>query len=99
MAWKNFTLKELADHLNLDYKEVSEKHRLISVIKKRRQELKYTQEDLARVLNISQSRIAKIESGLGTKNVSFDLLFRILTALGFECKVVLAKPKSRFRVA
>ena len=69
------------------------------MIKKRRQELAYTQAELAKLLNISQSRIAKIESGLSTKNISFDLLFRILTALGFEFKVVLGKSKSTIRAA
>ena len=34
-------------------------------------------------MGITQSRIAQIESGVGTAKVTFDILFGILDALGF----------------
>jgi transcriptional regulator with XRE-family HTH domain len=39
----------------------------------------------------SQSYIAKVERGIGTKNVSFDMLFSLLAALGYKCKITTNK--------
>ena len=49
-------------------------------LKERRQRQRVTQQDLARVLGSSQSRVAKMEAGDPT--VSLDLLLRALFALG-----------------
>ena len=91
MPWKEMSLEELADTLGIDYQEVQEKHKLINKIKKARKDLDLTQTELAELVGVSQSRIARIEGGVGTKNMSFDLLFRILSALGYECKVTTRK--------
>ncbi len=53
---------------------------LSSAVKKHRLEAKLTQEEAARILHSSQSRIAKIEAGDTT--VSLDLLIRSLFGLG-----------------
>jgi transcriptional regulator with XRE-family HTH domain len=87
MAWKEVSLAELADDLGLDYREVKEKHKLITRIKKIRKDRGLSQSELADMVGLSQSRIARIEGGVGTKNMSFDLLFRVLSALGYECRV------------
>jgi len=91
MAWDDVSLKDLAEELGLDYQEVVEKHKLISKIKKERVSLGLTQAELAQRVGLSQSRIARIEGGVGTKNMSFDLLFRVLTSLGYQCRVVARK--------
>lgn len=87
MAWKEISLEDLAEDLGLDYREVKEKHKLITRIKKVRKNRELSQAELADMVGLSQSRIARIEGGVGTKNMSFDLLFRILSALGYECRV------------
>jgi len=91
MSWKNVSLEELAEDLGLDYREVREKHKLISRIKKIRKDRELSQAELADMVGLSQSRIARIEGGVGTKNMSFDLLFRVLSALGYECRVSVRK--------
>jgi len=40
---------------------------------------------------VSQARIAQIESGIGTAKISFDVLFNILVALGYDYRVVTRK--------
>jgi len=53
---------------------------LATALKRRRVEQGVTQQDLARVVASSQSRIAKMEAG--DTSVSLDLLIRTLLALG-----------------
>jgi len=53
---------------------------LATALKRRRVEKGVTQQDLARVVASSQSRIAKMEAG--DTSVSLDLLIRTLLALG-----------------
>ena len=91
MPWEKISLKKLANQLGLDHDEVIEKHKLISKIKKVRSDLGWNQTELAERVGVSQSRIARIEGGVGTKNMSFDLLFRILAALGYKCTVSMKK--------
>jgi DNA-binding XRE family transcriptional regulator len=56
------------------------KLRLSSSLRRRRQRRKMTQDELARLISSSQSRVAKMESG--DPSVSIDLLIRSLLALG-----------------
>ena len=91
MPWEEKTLEELAENLGIDFQEVQQKHKLISKIKKARKDLSLSQAELAEMVGVSQSRIARIEGGVGTKNMSFDLLFRILATLGFECRISVRK--------
>lgn len=49
-------------------------------LRTRRAHLKLTQQQLAKRLRSSQSRVAKMEAG--DPNVSFDLLFRSLVVIG-----------------
>jgi ribosome-binding protein aMBF1 (putative translation factor) len=53
-------------------------------LQERRRQKKLTQEQLARMLKSSQSRIAKMEAG--DPSVSIDLLVRSLLALGTPSK-------------
>ena len=88
MAWKELSLPELADSLGVSLSEVREKQRLIDQIVKVRRSRRLSQAALAKKLGLSQSRIAQIESGVGTPTISFDVLLSILVTLGYEFKVV-----------
>ena len=59
---------------------VNMKLSLASQVKERRLQLKMTQQQLAKRLGSSQSRVAKMETG--DPSVSLDLLIRSLLALG-----------------
>lgn len=91
MAWKEATVEDLARSLGANVAEVREKQRLVKLIVKTRKEKGLSQAALAEKLGISQARIAQIESGIGTAKVTFDVLFNMLVALGFDYKVVTKK--------
>ncbi len=91
MAWKEVDLEELAKSLGTNLTEVKEKQKLISMIVKIRKAKKLSQAALARKLGISQARVAQIESGIGAAQVTFDILFNILIALGYDYRVVTKK--------
>lgn len=88
MAWKEMTVEELAKSLGANVTEVREKQKLISMIIKIRKAKKLSQAVLAKKLDISQARVAQIESGIGTAQVTFDILFNILVALGYDYRVI-----------
>lgn len=88
MAWKEMTVEELAKSLGANITEVREKQKLISMIIKIRKAKKLSQVALAKKLEVSQARVAQIESGIGTAQVTFDVLFNILVALGYDYRVV-----------
>ena len=93
-GWKVGTAKEF---LNLSPEEsayVELKLALSKILQETRRENELTQEQLARLLKSSQSRVAKME--LGDPSVSLDLLVRSLFALGKSRKNLvrmLAKPE------
>ncbi|MBN8550065.1 MAG: helix-turn-helix domain-containing protein [Deltaproteobacteria bacterium] len=91
MAWKEMTVEELAKSLGANINEIREKQKLISMIVKIRREKKLSQAALAKKLELSQARIAQIESGIGTAQITFDILFNILVALGYDYRVVTSK--------
>jgi transcriptional regulator with XRE-family HTH domain len=91
MAWKEISIEELAKSLGANVTEIREKQRLVGLIVKTRKAKKLFQATLARKLGISQARIAQIESGVGTAKVTFDVLFNILVALGYDYRVVTKK--------
>ena len=59
---------------------------LAALLRKRRDNLGYTQTQVADLIGSSQSRVAKMEAGAPT--VSVDLLIRTLLALGVDRKQV-----------
>lgn len=81
-------MEELAKQLGANIKDIREKQRLIELIVKARKKKKISQAALAKILDVSQARIAQIESGVGTSKVTFDVLFTLLTALGYDYRVV-----------
>ena len=88
MAWKEMSVEELAKSLGANITEVREKQKLIGMIVKIRKSKKLSQAALAKKLGISQARVAQIESGIGTAQITFDVLFRILTTLGYDYRVI-----------
>lgn len=91
MAWKEMTLEEVADSLGVNVAEVREKHKLIQQIIKVRKKAALSQVQLAKKLNVTQGRVAQIESGVGTHRVTFDVLLHILCILGYEFKITSRK--------
>lgn len=80
---KGWKFGSAEDFLNLSPEElvlIEIRLRLSDNLKKQRKRRKLTQTQLARLINSSQSRVAKMESG--DPSVSIDLLIRSLVALG-----------------
>ena len=74
------TLYPLWRQLDEEAAYVELRLRLAGSLRKRRQKEKLTQNELAKRIGSSQSRVAKVESG--DTSVSLDLLIRSLLALG-----------------
>ena len=80
--------EELASNLGVNFAEAREKQKLMKLIEKTRKELKLSQAALAKKVGVTQSRIAQIESGVGTAKVTFDILLQVLSILGFDFKIL-----------
>ncbi len=91
MAWKEMSLNELALSLGVSPAEVREKQKLIRLIVKTRKEKNISQSVLAKKVGVSQSRIAQVETGVGTSKITFDVLLNILTILGYNFTIVSKK--------
>lgn len=91
MPFNKVDINKLASDLGISYSEIKEKQRLIDRIKKLRKEKNLSQAQLAEKIGVSQSRIAQIESGVGTSKISFDVIFHIINELGFNYEVRLKK--------
>jgi ribosome-binding protein aMBF1 (putative translation factor) len=84
---KGWRVGDAADFLSLSPEEaayVELKLRLADRLKERRRQRTLTQNQLARLVKSSQSRVAKMEAGDPT--VTVDLLIRALLALGVSSK-------------
>lgn len=99
MAWKEVSAKQLAQQLGIDYAEVKAKHELINRIKDARESLGLTQQAVAEKVGKSQGYLARIERGVGTKNISFDVLLRILNKLGYNYTIVVKQTSKRRSLA
>ena len=91
MPFKEVKTKTLAKELGLNYEEVKEKQRLIRKIVEIRKVKKMSQAALAKKMKLTQSRIAQIESGVGTAKITFDVLFNVLDSLGYSVKLQVKK--------
>ncbi|MBI4042016.1 MAG: helix-turn-helix transcriptional regulator [Deltaproteobacteria bacterium] len=91
MPWKEMSIEALAKMLKINPVEVREKQKLIRRIVDERNKCELSQEELAKKVGVSQSRIAQIESGIGTAKMSFDVLLNILRILGYEYHIVSKK--------
>jgi len=91
MAFKEIKTKSLAKDLGINLDEVKEKQRLIDKIVEIRKAKKISQAALAKKMGLTQSRIAQIESGVGTAKITFDVLFHVLQSLGYSIKLQVKK--------
>lgn len=79
-GWKVGSTQDFLGLSDEEYAYIELKLALSRSLKERRQEKGLTQEDLAKLMGSSQSRIAKMEAG--DPSVSLDLLVRSLLELG-----------------
>lgn len=89
MPWKKMTVNAIAKSLEVNVEEVHEKQKLIEQIVKARMAKQLSQASLAKKLGTRQSRIAQIESGIGTSEITLDILLNILVKLGFHFKITI----------
>jgi len=87
MGWKETSVEEIAKSLGVNITEVRAKQKLMKLIVKARKEKKISQTELAKKIGGTQSRIAQIESGVGTSKITFDVLLNVLSVLGFDFKI------------
>jgi DNA-binding XRE family transcriptional regulator len=83
-GWKIGDVAEFLDLTNEESAYIEMKLALSEKLRARRARVKMTQEELARLIRSSQSRVAKMEAGDPT--VSIDLLVKSLLALGVSKK-------------
>ncbi len=91
MPWKDIPLSEWASEMGVDMHEIDEKLRLRGLIVKLRKKQKLTQDQLAKNAGVSRSRIAQIENGIRIHKMSFDILLRIVQALGYDYSIATKK--------
>lgn len=83
-GWKIGTTKEFLDLTREEEAYIELRLKLAEGLKQRRVRRRLTQVDLAKAVQSSQSRVAKMEAG--DPSVSLDLLVRSLIALGTSSK-------------
>lgn len=79
-GWKLGSAREFLDLNEQEEAYIDLRLRLADAMKRQRIDRNLTQEDLARAVSSSQSRVAKMEAG--DASVSLDLLVRALLAMG-----------------
>lgn len=79
-GWKVGSVSEFLELNDAEEMLVSMKLSLATHVKSMRQQMKMTQQELAKRIGSSQSRVAKIE--VADKSVSMELFVRSLAALG-----------------
>jgi predicted transcriptional regulator len=94
MPFETVDMHELAAEWGIDYGEILAKQELIRKIIRRRNKLGLTQGQLADLVEVSQPRIAQIETGIKTHKITFDILFKILKALGCSYKITVRANRS-----
>jgi DNA-binding transcriptional regulator YiaG len=83
-GWKFGDAQEFLDLSNEEMSFIEMKLALARSLKERRQRKRLSQAAFARLVNSSQSRVAKMETG--DASVSIDLLIKSLLALGASRK-------------
>ena len=83
-GWKVGSPKDFLELTDEEVAYIEMKLALSKYLKDSRVRKKLTQDQLAKIIHSSQSRIAKMEAG--DPSVSFDLLFKSLLSLGTSPK-------------
>lgn len=79
--------------------EQVEKRKLAAMLKEIREKEHLTQSELALKANVTQSVIARIETGSSKTLPRFDLFNRIVVAAGYEMTILATKKGKRVQVA
>ena len=99
-GWKIGSAREFLDLTDQEEAYIELRLKLADALKRQRISRNLTQEDLARAVSSSQSRIAKMEAG--DASVSLDLLVRSLLAMGAsnsDLAKIIASPHIRQKAA
>lgn len=83
-GWKVGTVEEFLGLNDQEMALIEMKRSLMNAIREVRKKNKVTQVALAKLVETSQSRIAKVEAG--ETGISLDLICRVLLALGYSVK-------------
>lgn len=83
-GWKVGTVSEFLELSEEESAYIEMKLALSEKLRARRRKMRLTQEQLAKLISSSQSRVAKMEAG--DPAVSLDLLVKSLLALGVSTK-------------
>lgn len=83
MPWQRVDLESWSKEIGVDIHELRQKDRLIEQIVIARKELGFTQVQLAKMMGVSQPRIAQIENRVRIGSIKFDVLLQILSGLGY----------------
>ena len=78
--WKEGSVQEFLGLSDVDMALVETKVALTKALRQRRKASRLTQSNVARTMNTSQSRMARIEAG--DPSVSLDLVFKALYTVG-----------------
>src|SRR3989338_2158769 len=95
MSWTEMNIEELAYRLGVDSNEIIEKQSRVKSIIHARKKQGLSQADLAKRLGVTQGRIAQIESGVGTRKLTSDVLLHTLKALGIDFHIVARRRSKR----
>ena len=79
-GWKTGTVQEFLDLSDVENALVEVRVALFEAFQKKRKERNLTQQEAAKLLKTSQSRISKLEKG--DPSVTLDLMIRSLVTLG-----------------
>ena len=91
MPWETIDLETWAKELEININELRQKVQLIDRIVKARKQFSLTQTQLAKLVGVSQPRIAQIENRVKMGKITFDTLLHILDALGHDYKITMKK--------
>ena len=92
-GWKVGTVQEFLGLSDEEMALIEMKRALIKKIKEVRKTNKITQQSLAKLLESSQSRVAKLEAG--ESGISLDLICKALFALGVSQKEIARAMRGR----
>jgi len=93
MPWQKVNLESWAQEMGVDLLNLRQKDHLIEQIVTTRKDLGLTQTQLAKLVGVSQPRIAQIENRTRIGSIKFDVLLHILSVLGFDFDIQIRKVK------
>lgn len=93
--WENVKSEIEKSFTKEDLKEIDFEMQIIEATIEARKKKKISQQELSKLTGITQSSIARVESG--THSPSMNTLIRMLTPMGYTLKVVPIKKINKFK--